>query len=173
MPSCMDINELTDQFAFGIQKHPLAVKNFINYREKYFLSKTRICFPDRSRVCHTRNTVPISTTLMLNSLTWYQHLDFRHQMLCWLLQTAQDPLTIFRSDDLGAVKGTDVEDYLTKLKEYEQMQQTAPIPYAGRGWRKNFMHVTGSIQNLFWKLCSAIIWLFISKLFQIHYLGPM
>jgi hypothetical protein len=26
---------------------------------------------------------------------------------------------------LGAVKGADVEDYLSKLKEYEQQQQTA------------------------------------------------
>ena len=32
-----DINELTDQFAFGIQKHPLAIRNFFNYaRNTYF-----------------------------------------------------------------------------------------------------------------------------------------
>ncbi len=45
---------------------------------------------------------------------------------------------------LGAVKGTEVEDYLNKVKEYEQVQQTAPNTIAGRAWRKNVIHVTGA-----------------------------
>ena len=47
---------------------------------------------------------------------------------------------------LGAVKGAEVEDYLNKLKDYEQVQQTAPNTFAGRGWRKNVMHVTGATE---------------------------
>ena len=35
----MDINELTDQFAFGIQKHPLAIRNFVNYAKNTFNQK--------------------------------------------------------------------------------------------------------------------------------------
>ncbi len=34
-----DINELTDQFAFGIQKHPLAIRNFVNYARNAFSQK--------------------------------------------------------------------------------------------------------------------------------------
>ena len=45
---------------------------------------------------------------------------------------------------LGVVKGTEVEDYLNKIKEYEQVQQTAPNTIAGRAWRKNIIHVTGA-----------------------------
>ena len=40
----MDINELTDQFAFGIQKHPLAIKNFINYARNTFFQKPEFVF---------------------------------------------------------------------------------------------------------------------------------
>ena len=44
-----DIDQLTDQFAYGIKKHPLAIKDFIQYATNTFSPKAPICFPDRKR----------------------------------------------------------------------------------------------------------------------------
>ena len=44
MHRSMDISELTDQFAFGIQKHPLAIKNFINYARNNYGQKPAYIF---------------------------------------------------------------------------------------------------------------------------------
>src|SRR5690606_33570325 len=45
---------------------------------------------------------------------------------------------------ISVVSGKEVEDYLEKVIEYENVQQTAPSTLAGREWMKNVMHVTGS-----------------------------
>ncbi|MBC7830282.1 MAG: hypothetical protein H7122_21240, partial [Chitinophagaceae bacterium] len=41
----------------------------------------------------------------------------------------------------------EIEDYLEKLKEYENAQKTSPNTIAGRAWMKNIVHVTGSSES--------------------------
>ncbi|HEX6428023.1 MAG TPA: C25 family cysteine peptidase, partial [Niastella sp.] len=45
---------------------------------------------------------------------------------------------------LSVVSGKEIEDYLEKIKEYEQAQNTLPNTLAARAWMKNVVHVTGS-----------------------------
>ncbi len=47
---------------------------------------------------------------------------------------------------LSVVRGTEVEDYLSKIIEYEQIQQTSANTIAARAWRKNIIHVTGATE---------------------------
>ena len=42
-----EIDQLVDQFAYGIKMHPLSVKNFLRFRPRYLCTKTKICFHDR------------------------------------------------------------------------------------------------------------------------------
>ena len=39
-----DIDQLTDQFAFGIKKHPLAIKDFVQYAKNNFVETPRFIF---------------------------------------------------------------------------------------------------------------------------------
>ncbi len=56
---------------------------------------------------------------------------------------------------LSVVRGTEVENYLEKVKEYETVQRTAPNTIAGKLWMKNAIEVTGSSdQFLGVQLCS-------------------
>ena len=43
----VDINELVDQFAFGIKKHPFSIKNFLRYSRTHS-QKPPKCFFDRT-----------------------------------------------------------------------------------------------------------------------------
>ncbi len=40
----VDINELVDQFAFGIKKHPLSIKNFLNYARAHYVVQPQFVF---------------------------------------------------------------------------------------------------------------------------------
>jgi hypothetical protein len=43
-PKIYDVDELLDQFAYGIKMHPLSVKNFLPLRKKQIYSCTKVCF---------------------------------------------------------------------------------------------------------------------------------
>jgi Peptidase family C25/CARDB len=141
----MDINELTDQFAFGIQKHPLAIKNFVNYaRNNYGQKPANILLIGRG-MAYTEYRAnqgnPINEQLNLVPTFGFPASDA-------MLASADGmgSINLIPIGRLGAVKGSEVEDYLTKIKDYEQVQQTNPNTFAGRAWRKNIIHVTGATE---------------------------
>lgn len=139
----MDITELTDQFAFGIQKHPLAIKNFINYARNNYGQKPAYIFLIGRGMTYMEYRMnqgnPATELLNLVPTFGYPASDV---MLA--SATGTGSINTIPIGRLGAVKGSEVEDYLEKVVDYEQVQQTAPNTFAGRGWRKNIMHVTGA-----------------------------
>ncbi len=139
----MDIDELADQFAFGIRKSPLAIKNFVNFAMNNYAQKPQnvlligrgVTYPEYRQNQGTiqaeqLNLVPTfgspASDVMLASLDGF---------------TNYNRVPIGR---VGAITGTEVEDYLSKVKQYEQVQQTSPNTAEGRAWRKNIMHITGA-----------------------------
>ncbi|HEY8734812.1 MAG TPA: C25 family cysteine peptidase, partial [Puia sp.] len=140
-----DINELIDQFAFGIQKHPLAVRNFINYAMNNFSQKPQFVLLVGRGMAYTDYRAnqgdPITEQLNLVPTFGFPASDA-------MLASANGAgsVNLIPIGRLGAVKGTEVEDYLNKLKDYELVQQTAPNLVAERGWRKNIIHITGATE---------------------------
>jgi Peptidase family C25/CARDB len=141
----MDINELTDQFAFGIQKHPLAIRNFLNYARSSFYLKPEYALLIGRGMAYTEYRAnqfnPATEQLNLVPTFGFPASDAMLTSASGAGLINQMPI-----GRLGAVKGSEVEDYLNKLIEYEQIQQTAPNTIAGRAWRKNVMHVTGATE---------------------------
>lgn len=138
-----DIDELVDQFAFGIKKHPLSVRNFIRYARgnwstqlgDVFLIGRGMTYYDYYRnqanvVADKLNIVPTfgnpASDNMLSSAT------------------TSSPVPVTPIGRLSVVNGKEVEDYLEKVKEYESAQLNAPNTLAGRAWMKNIVQVTGA-----------------------------
>lgn len=146
-----DINDLTDQFAFGIKGHPSSVRNFIQYARNRF-------------------SVPVSYVLLIGKGVTYT--DFKY-VTDWSIPTYTEqeqlenlnlvPTFGYPGSDnmlsstvttsviptvgigrISAVSATEVENYLEKLKEYEQAQQSSPNTLAGKLWMKNILQVTGA-----------------------------
>ena len=139
----VDINELVDQFAFGIKKHPLAVKNFLNYARNTFPAKPQFVFIIGRGVAYNdyrlNENNPIADQLNLVPTFGYPASDN-------MLSSADGahPIPLTPIGRLGAINGPEVEIYLNKMKEYESAQQTAPNTIAGRDWLKHVVHVTGA-----------------------------
>ena len=141
----MDINELTDQFAFGIQKHPLAIRNFLNYARNTFFQKPEFVFLLGRGMTYVeyRTNQGDPVTEQLNLVPTY---GFPASDAMLASADGAGSVNLIPIGRIGAVKGSEVEDYLDKIKDYEQVQQTAPNTIIGRAWRKNVIHVTGATE---------------------------
>ena len=139
----IDIDELVDQFAYGIRKHPLSIKNFLRFARAKFatapqyvllighgLSYNEFLFYQSYQSTELLNMVP----------TWGWPAS--DNMLASADAVSAAPLTYIGR--ISAVSPQEVENYLEKLKEYEAAQKNSPNTVAGRAWMKNIIHVTGA-----------------------------
>lgn len=142
-PIIVDIHELVDQFAFGIKKHPLSVRNFLRYARTAFTSPPEFVFLIGRGMLYTeyRRFESNPDVERLNLVPTFGHPASDNNL-------SADPsipgIAVTPIGRLSAVSGKEVEDYLEKIQEYETMQRTAPYTIAGRDWMKNVMHVTGA-----------------------------
>jgi Peptidase family C25/CARDB len=141
-----NIDELTDQFGFGIKKHPSAVRDFILYANQQFTPTPKYVF------------------IMGHGLTYYDYADNQANPAADqlnLVQTfgwpASDVLLacppgtnvpVIPIGRLGAINGTEVGYYLDKMKQYEQVQQSTVQTVAEKGWMKNMLHTIGGSDSL-------------------------
>ena len=139
----VDINELVDQFAFGIKMHPLSIKNFLRYARKVFASKPQYCFLighglsyDQADIYHNFNLLD---NLHLVPTFGYPASDNKLSSEDGVQTTPLTPI-----GRLSVVNGTEIEGYLAKVIEYESLQKTAANTIDGRLWMKNVVHVTGA-----------------------------
>jgi len=150
----VDINELVDQFAFGIKKHPLSIKNFVRYARNTFSMQLEYIFLiGRGMVYNefrTNEADPITANLNLVPTFGSPASD---NMLSSL--DVLSPIAVTPIGRLSVVSAKELEDYLEKMKEYDDVQQNSPQTLAGRDWMKNVVHVTGaSDPNLGTALCN-------------------
>ena len=139
----MDINELTDQFAFGIRQHPLAIKNFLNYARNTYGQKPEFVLLIGRGMAYSEyraNEADPAT----NKLDLVPTFGFPASDVMLASADGASPINNIPIGRIGAVNGTEVENYLEKVKQYDQAQQSAPNTVEARAWRKNVVHITGA-----------------------------
>lgn len=139
----IDVNELADQFAFGINKHPLSVRNFIRYARASFSQPLKNIFLVGRGMAYNEYRLSQSDPLTekLNLVPTFGN-PASDNLMSSIDVTMPIPATPIGR--LSVINGKEIEDYLEKLIEYETMQRTAPNTVAGRAWMKNVVHVTGA-----------------------------
>ncbi len=139
----IDINELLDQFSFGIKFHPSSIKNFLSYARNVFAQKPQYALLVGHGVtynyCRANEGNPLLNQLEIVPTFGYPASDNKLSSAD-AVQTM--PLTPIGR--LSVINGDEIEAYLTKVTELEQAQLTSPNTIAGRAWMKNVMHVTGA-----------------------------
>jgi hypothetical protein len=137
-----DVDELVDQFAFGIKKHPLSIKNFVAYARQTFsvqpkcvylighgMSYNYYRFAQSHRLADQLNTVP----------------TFGYPASDQLFTTngyVADPLIPIGR--LSVINAQEIIDYLNKVRQYEQAQASTIQTLADKRWMKNVVHVVGA-----------------------------
>jgi len=140
-----DINELIDQFGYGIKKDPLSIQNFMRYARTLWSVKPQFLFILGHGLCYND----------YNTYSEQQHSPLADQLdlvPTWGYPASDNKLTCNNPIDaapatpvgrLSVVFGSEIETYLTKVKEYEEAQTSSPNTIDGRLWMKNMLHLTG------------------------------
>lgn len=137
-----DIDELVDQFAYGIKQHPLSVKNFLRYARNTFSAAPQFAFligkavaydearrNQASRYAEILNLVPTFGWPASDNL---------------LASNDLNPVPATPIGRLSAVTQDEVTAYLSKIKEYEGAQQSSSQTIADKAWMKTMVHVVGA-----------------------------
>ncbi len=136
-----DINELTDQFGFGIKGHPGSIRDFIRYaRSNFSIAPTYALLIGRGMSYidqKPQESNPLSDQLNLVPTFGWPPSD---------VLLASEPGLAYPSIPIGriaAVSGAEVSSYLQKVIEYEQEQNTPGSTVSDKFWLKEMIHVAG------------------------------
>ena len=132
-PQIVDIQQLYEQFAYGVQRHPMAVRNFIHYIKKRWANPKHILLLGKA-LEYNRARIGVDFDIP----TW----SYPGSDLLFAASNASD-VPIISIGRIAASTTNDVKIYLDKVKELEYNQQNAPQTLGGRDWMKNVMQLSG------------------------------
>ena len=136
-----DIEELTDQFAFGIKGHPAAIRDFIRYADRTFTDKPMYALligrgVDYTGVNANRGSALLEKLNLIPTFGWPAS-DV-------LLGSEPGSIVpIIPMGRLGVVSGGEINNYLQKVIQYESVQRSSSPYIADKAWMKKGMHVAG------------------------------
>jgi hypothetical protein len=140
-PKVISIDELNDQFAFGIKKHPGAIRDFIRFANTQFSVKPKYIFLIGRGVTAVdfkanENGPDIEKLDLVQTFGWPAS-----DILLACEPGTVVPLTAIGR--LSAVNGSEIKHYLDKVKQYEAAQASTSQTVADKAWMKNFIHASG------------------------------
>jgi Peptidase family C25 len=138
-----DIDELVDQFAFGIKKHPLSIKNFLRFARNNFPQKPKTCFIIGKGITYIdqriRESLPVTNKINLVPTFGWPASD---NLLA--SEDGANPTPLTPIGRLSVVYGAEIKAYLDKVKQYDAQLQLNSCTIADKAWMKNVMHVIGA-----------------------------
>lgn len=131
-----DIADLTEQFAYNITMHPLAIRNFLRFGRQQFSQPIRGVFLIGRGATYNYNRADTNVNRLHLVPTWGHPASDN-------LLAAADNETITPATPIGrlaAIDGFEVKDYLDKVMAFEAIQRTAS---ESKIWQKNVLHLIG------------------------------
>jgi hypothetical protein len=137
------IDQLIDQFAFGIRLHPLSVRNFIRYARATFAAPVKNVMLLGKGVEYVSNRNNLSNP-DLNRLSFIPTFGTPASDILLAADPGLDVRPKVSIGRLSAVNAQEVRDYLDKVVQYEQQQLFNSPLIRDKAWTKNVVHVNGS-----------------------------
>ncbi len=139
-PTIVDINQLYDQFAYGIERTPLSVRNFAHFIKKNWSSTKYFFIIGKGREYPFARTnedlaLPINQSYFVPTFGMPGSDNL-------LLSDNYSSVPIFALGRLAASKPTDVKVFLEKMQTLES-NQNLPQTYVDRAWQKRILHLSG------------------------------
>ena len=137
-----DINELVDQFGYGIKKNPMSIKNFLRFGRNHFPYTAQYAFLVGKGLTYNDYRInennPMADQENLVPTFGYPASDVL------LASNNLDPVMNTYISRLSVVSPQELSQYLDKVKQYDQAQQSPLQTLADKAWMKNVVHVIGS-----------------------------
>lgn len=136
------IDELVDQFGFGIKMNPLAIRNFIRW------ARANFGFP-------LKNVFLIGKAITYNLFRAYESNADMNKL--FFVPTFGNPASdnLFCTEPgsnipltpigrLSVINADEITPYLNKVKQYEQAQAFSSPSIQDKSWMKNIVHLVGA-----------------------------
>jgi hypothetical protein len=143
----VDIHELEDQFAYGINMHPLAIKNFLRFARMNFTEQPKYAFLIGKGIAYPSYRDPNSghsetelKTQQLNLLPVFGSPGSDNL----LSSNNYDVVPSTPIGRLSAVTPAEVGVYLEKIKQYEAAQTDTSGTIADKLWMKRVLQLAGA-----------------------------
>lgn len=139
-PVIIDINRLYDQFAYGVEGHPMAIKNFTAYIKNNWQSITPeyVFIIGKGRLYkEIRNTDAADNLVPTFGYPASDNL---------LLAPIASDVPVLPVGRLAATNGDQVSDYLNKIKTLESAAKDS-ISLKDQSWRKQTLHLGGGANS--------------------------
>ena len=144
-PQIISIDELTDQFGFGIKKHPAAIRDFIRFASQQFSVTPKYIFII-GRGMNSVDYKQYEADPTIDKIDLVQTFGWPASDV--LLSCAPGTnVPIIPIGRLAAINGTEIKYYLNKVKEYELVQASASQTIEDKGWMKNVINVAGGADS--------------------------
>jgi hypothetical protein len=136
-----DINELKDQFGFGIPNHPGAIRDFVRYADANFSIKPKslLLIGRGLSYIDKRNNI---TNPLVNRLDLVPSFGWPASDVL-LVSTPGYVEPIVPVGRIAAISGVEVKEYLQKVITYESEQKLQSPVIADKIWHKNIMQISG------------------------------
>jgi hypothetical protein len=140
----VDVQQLYEQFSYGVNRHPMAIRNFANFIQKKWGTPNAppqyLFLIGKGREPHGVGRTPVSNQeIRFNRIpTW--GIPGSDNLLAGSHQSSGATIPIGR---LAALTGEQVRIYLKKVMDLENTQRNAPQTIEGRGWMKDMVHLVG------------------------------
>ena len=137
-----EIDELVDQFAFGIKKHPLSIRNFLRFARTNFTTIPKFVFLIGHGVVYDQyrtneSNADVEKLNLIPTFGWPAS-----DILLSSEGASSIPITPIGR--LSVINGNEVATYLNKVQQYETAQQFSSPLIQDKAWMKTVMHMVGA-----------------------------
>jgi hypothetical protein len=136
------IEEIIDQFGFGIKKNPAGIRNFLLYaRNKFAVTPRHVFIIGRGMLyTHQRANESNPDVDKLNLVPTFGS-PASDVLLVAEPGSSQPSMSIGR---LSVINPAEVATYLKKVKDFEGVQATQSPLIKDKAWTKNVVHIVGA-----------------------------
>lgn len=141
-----DIDDLAEQFAFGLRKHPLAIRNFLQFALKQFSTKPKYLFlvGKGTNFESFRATGDFAGKEIIGAVPTFGTPCSDNLLAS---KSNANPIPEVPIGRLSAVSNAEVGIYLQKVKLYEALLNKPVKTPQDLAWNKRFVHLTGSASS--------------------------
>ncbi len=137
------IEDIEDQFAYGVRGHNVALRNFFQYSRTIWSKMHYVLIIGKGLEYHKYRT----------SNDRYDNFDFVHTYsepaADYLLVSDNDRNPFYTLGRLPVISNEEISNYLNKLKEHESLLSRTNHDIQNREWLKNVVHLAGGDPTLY------------------------
>lgn len=140
----VDVDELYEQFAYGVRYHPLAIRNFCHYVGREWESP-RYLFIIGKGLDYSQFRDPLAQTTYGDSLFFLPAYGTPGADILFVMQGNGVTTPLFPVGRLAATRPLEIRAYLDKVIAHEQQLSQSPQTLAGKSWMKRALHLSGGL----------------------------